>query len=112
MEQDALLVDTDPDSPSKESEKNITRQSTIVETFNAKASAKLHESKGYEHKMCVAPCWFRAGYKYIYPSSHEEVYWPNQSHFGFSNDIEDLEAESVQCFLINRSVVVISENTW
>ena len=56
MEQDALLVDTDPDSPSKESEKNITRQRTIIETFNAKASAKLHESKGYEHKMCVAPC--------------------------------------------------------
>ena len=51
MEQDALLVDTDPDSPSKESEKNITRQRTIVETFNAKASAKLHESEGDEHKM-------------------------------------------------------------
>ena len=51
MEQDTLLVDTDPDSSSKESEKNITRQRTIVETFNAKASTKLHESEGDGHKM-------------------------------------------------------------
>ena len=69
MEQDALLVDTDPDSPSKESEKNITRQRTIVETFNAKASAKLHESEGDEHKMKLLLVDFEQGINTSIPAA-------------------------------------------
>ena len=69
MEQDALLVDTDPDSPSKESEKNITRQRTIVETFNAKASAKLNESEGDEHKMKLLLVDFEQGINTSIPAA-------------------------------------------